>query len=204
MSHAGDLLTNGLPDPNVSRRSVRRRIAHIFRRWRRDERGVVAVEFAFVALPFFALILGIIALGFRFFVSQALEAGLSEGARRVMTGQVQADATIQSVTDFRDRVLCAPGSRVMPDFVDCSKLVIDIRTINSFGGTAGYDTRASNFFQSGGGTFNIGQQGSLVIARIAYPFPAIASALTGGGTVTVDGQEHYALMAAAVFRNEPF
>jgi hypothetical protein len=204
MSHRSELLSDQPGRARLSARRWRRKAGYLFKRWRRDESGVAAVEFGLIAVPFFALVLGIIALGFRFFVAQGLEAGLAEGARRVMTGQVQANAEIASVTDFRDKILCKPGARLVPDFIDCSQLVIDIRTITSFGAGGGYGVRPSDFLLSGGGTFNIGAAGQIVVARAAYPLPAIASALTGGGTVEIGGKEYYALMAAAVFRNEPF
>ena len=56
----------------------------------KDEDGATAVEFAFVALPFFALLFGIMELAMVFFVNSALVHGTSEAGRLIRVGNFQA------------------------------------------------------------------------------------------------------------------
>jgi Flp pilus assembly protein TadG len=60
------------------------------KRFRKDENGATAVEFAFVALPFFALLFGIMELAIVFFVNSALVNATSEASRYIRVGNFQA------------------------------------------------------------------------------------------------------------------
>lgn len=59
-------------------------------RFQKDEDGATAIEFAFIALPFFALLFGIIELAIVFFVGAALTHATSEAGRIIRTGNFQA------------------------------------------------------------------------------------------------------------------
>ena len=58
---------------------------------RRGE-GAAAVEFALIALPFFALVLVILETGLMMFANAAVQASLTAAARMIRTGQIQAPA----------------------------------------------------------------------------------------------------------------
>jgi len=60
------------------------------KRFKQDEDGATAVEFAFVALPFFALLFGIMELAIVFFVNSALVHATSEAGRHIRVGNFQA------------------------------------------------------------------------------------------------------------------
>ena len=60
------------------------------KRFKKDEDGATAVEFAFVALPFFALLFGIMELAIVFFVNSALVHATSEAGRLIRVGNFQA------------------------------------------------------------------------------------------------------------------
>src|SRR5438105_11159770 len=51
------------------------------------EDGAVAVEFAFVAAPFLALLFAILETGLVFFANQTLETVIADSGRFIMTGQ---------------------------------------------------------------------------------------------------------------------
>jgi len=59
-------------------------------RFKKDEDGATAIEFAFVALPFFALLFGIMELAIVFFINSALVHATSEAGRHVRVGNFQA------------------------------------------------------------------------------------------------------------------
>lgn len=190
--------------PVETRPAPRKRRGFALSRWRRDESGATAVEMALISPIFFAMLFGIMQLGYRFFVSEALDTAVNTAARNIMTGQVQAQGITTAVA-FKNAMLCqTSGVRVMPSFIDCSSLVIDVQPISNFSASAFTSTASDLLTGASPATFNPGAAGTIVVARVAYGLPAIAPQLTGGGAVTVGGQDVYALMATVVFRNEPF
>lgn len=75
-----------------------------FARFRRNEDGANAIEFAFVSLPFLMFIFGLIGMAFNFFIQNSIENGMSRSARLIRTGEAQkADMTVsqfkQSICD---------------------------------------------------------------------------------------------------------
>lgn len=60
------------------------------KRFKKDEDGATAIEFAIVALPFFALLFGIMELALVFFVNSALVHATSEAGRHIRVGNFQA------------------------------------------------------------------------------------------------------------------
>lgn len=76
-----------------SERAMQRAERHALRfakRFQKDEDGATAVEFAFVALPFFALLFGIMELAVVFFINSALVHATSEAGRLIRVGNFQA------------------------------------------------------------------------------------------------------------------
>ncbi|QLP96304.1 MAG: pilus assembly protein [Rhodoblastus sp.] len=158
---------------------------------------------ALVAAPFFAILFAIIQLGYRFFVAEALDTAVAEASRAIMTGQVQSNGAITTAEQFRDQVLCNTTNRLLPDFMDCSKLVVDVRQLSAFG-DASFSTSATDLLTGAATTYSPGAKGSIIVARAAYPLPAVAPSLTGGGASMIGGELQYALLGVFVFRNEPF
>ena len=76
--------------------NVAKRIAAGARRWLtrpsvrrlvKREDGTVAIEFAFVAMPFFALLVATIETSLIFFAGQTLETAVADAGRMIMTLQ---------------------------------------------------------------------------------------------------------------------
>ena len=107
-----------------------RRLAGVRRageRFREEEQGVAAMEFALLALPFFALLFGILELAIVFFISAALDHGTSQAARLVRTNQIDSSGSKEErLAAFRTAV-CSN----MAVFKDCeTRLIIDLK-VNS-------------------------------------------------------------------------
>lgn len=175
----------------------------LLRRLRRDDSGATAVEMGLVALPFFAILFGIIQLGYRFFAAEALDTAVAEAGRSIMTGAAQKNAAITNATQFRDQVLCSATRRLLPSFMDCSKVVVDVRKLGSFNDAA-FSTSSYDLLTGSTTTYDPGTCSSTVVLRVAYPLQAVAPALTGGGAYTIEGRDVYALLGVFVFKNEPF
>ena len=100
----------------------------LLRRFIKDHEGTAAIEFAIVALPFFAILFAILETAIIFFAGQLLETGLSDAARLVRTGQAQNNDF--NVSDFKDAV-CENVFALL----ECDTgLRIDVRELDSFGG----------------------------------------------------------------------
>jgi len=92
----------------------------IFRRFRRDSRGSAAVEFSFIAVPFFALFFAIVETGLVFFASQLLENGVQDSGRLIFTNQMTTANT--TATQFKAD-LCNRVAALM----SCANVDIDVK-----------------------------------------------------------------------------
>ena len=68
-------------------------------RFKQEEKGATAVEFALLAIPFIALLFSIIELAVVFFIGSTLNHAMSESAREIRTGEFQS--TCQTEADFK-------------------------------------------------------------------------------------------------------
>lgn len=91
------------------------------RRLCRNEDGTTAIEFAMVALPFFMLSFGIMAMGLHFFTANALEHGVEAASRQVRTGQAQQNGI--TAGQFKQDICDSAGA-----IVDCGKLEVFVQT----------------------------------------------------------------------------
>ncbi|HEV2573333.1 MAG TPA: TadE family protein [Beijerinckiaceae bacterium] len=197
----------------ISHRLLSRRLRRILKRFRKDTDGVTAVEFAFIAVPFFSLLLVIFESALTFFTQQGLEAATAEAARVIMTGQRVSGTPINGTTlsssdAFRTQVMCT--LRSLPSFIDCTKLIIDARNQSGFAGV-----NLSGSFYTGNTVFQTGGANCVVVLRVVYPMPVFLNFLTTADGISPTGvnrtgQTNYGggwkhmLLATQVFRNEPF
>lgn len=193
-------------------------LARPFKRFGPNTNGATAVEFAMVAVPFMGILFAIFETAFVFFTNEGLEAATSDAARFIMTGQAAA-STYTSASDFRDKVICSPTSprvRILPSFIDCTQLIVDVETAGTSGSTAFTSADMSKSFYSNPTTkYCPGAAGDIVVVRVVYPMPAFLTILTLNGSIgkvssSTDGLTNYnggmkhMLMGTAAFRNEPF
>ncbi|MBX9741300.1 MAG: pilus assembly protein [Beijerinckiaceae bacterium] len=176
-------------------------------RFGEDRRGATAIEFGFVAIPFIGLLFAILETAFVFFTTEGLESAVADAARTIMTGQVQS-TSIANAAQFRDQMICnptPPRKRLLPDYVDCTKLKVDVRQASAFS-TA---DMTRSFYTNPTMTYSPGGGGCIVVVRAAYPMPVFfplltVSGLSTAGQVSYDGGMKHMLVGTAAFRNEPF
>ncbi len=90
-------------------------------RFKREKDGATAIEFAILALPFFALLFAIFELAIVFFLGSTLTHAMNESARDVRTGEFQS--TCGGAEQFKTMV-CGNMSTIG----DCANLRIDVVT----------------------------------------------------------------------------
>ncbi|MFN3816676.1 TadE/TadG family type IV pilus assembly protein [Brevundimonas sp.] len=166
-------------------------------RFRRDQSGATAIEFAFVAAPFFLMMFALIELGVLFVVDVALESAVSQTGRLVRTGQAHERA--MSVSEFKEAVCGRMG--VFESQCD-ERLLVDVRVIPRFTGQTPPDPLDENGELSESGLrFAIGGPGDIILLSAWYPQP-LFTPLVSQGAERVAG--HRVLNVTTAFRNEPF
>lgn len=166
----------------------------------RDERGVTAVEFALLALPFFGIIGAIIQTSVIFLSSQILESAVQDAARTIRTGQVQSAGT--TIDEFRTDIC----DRLYGMFPDCAGLHIRVNTVANFQSAdleppvetdceAPCDWTVDETWRPGSGK-------SVTLVQVFYRYPvAIRLGILGMSNL---GDGRRLMGSATVFQNEPF
>lgn len=97
------------------------------RRFGADTSGVTAIEFAVVATPFFAFLMGIMTIGTQYMTAHFIEHGVEIAARKLRTGEAQKAGLTQA--QFRSLYCDAVGF-----MIDCDeeRLVIHINSEDRF------------------------------------------------------------------------
>jgi Flp pilus assembly protein TadG len=175
------------------------RFPRFVRRFRRDEAGAYAVEFALVSVPFFALLFAIIETAFAFWAGQVLDSTMQNAARLVLTGQAQKNVAITDITSFKQQTVCP----YLPSFLDCTQIAVDVRSASSFAMIAPFKPDANGYYDISSFGYQATNPGEVVVVRAVYPFPVYTSFLGAPGTVDLNGRKRM-LISVATFRNEPF
>ena len=166
----------------------------LLRRFRRDARGVTAIEFAMLALPFFSILFATIETLAVFYASVSLETAAADVGRLVRTGQAQTQGLTRE--QIRNRV-CGII------FMGCDdRLQIDVRQFNNFQNVSfnnplngDGDLRTDLLFQPG-------NPGDIVLVRLFYAWD-ISTPLIGAALSNMLGDKHL-VVASVAFRNEPY
>jgi Flp pilus assembly protein TadG len=163
---------------------------------RRD--GSAAVEFAMVALPFLALIMGILEISMIYLVSTTLENATSDVARQIRTGQLQTTGGATAATFAAS--ICGELSWLGSSC--SSNLYVDVRTFASFSSVTQTSPINNGAIDTTALSFTPGVAGDIVVVRAFYKWTlftpvldGMAATLNGGSTL---------ITATAAFKNEPY
>ncbi len=165
-------------------------------RFRRDENGVTAVEFGFIAMPFLALLLAIFEVALSFFGVLMVENAVEESARLIRTGQAQENgfSEAQFKQDICDRIYT---------FNDCmEELRLEVKTYADFADInmeSPVDTDG-NFTDNYDFDMGVGEE--IVVVRAFYKWELMNKIMGLGISNMADGS--LLINASAAFRNEPF
>jgi Flp pilus assembly protein TadG len=172
-------------------------------RFRRDQRGVTAIEFGAVAAPFFALLFAIIETALTLWTTQVLETGVGNASRRIYTGQFQQDNAATDPTliagKFRDEIC-----KSIVALITCDKIQIDVRTLASFPGQKPQKpiTADGQFDSANFGKYEPPGANQIVVVRAAVEYPVFVSLLNPNQSNLQNGNR--LIMGTAAFRTEPF
>jgi Flp pilus assembly protein TadG len=96
------------------------------RSFARDERGVTAIEFGILALPFFTIIFAILETTMVFFAGQVLDSAVEDASRMIKTGRAQAAG--YDMSNFRT-LMCGYTFDL---FGDCANVKLVVKKIPDF------------------------------------------------------------------------
>jgi len=153
------------------------RAARLLRRWRRDDSGATAIEFAVVATPFLLLLFGIMSVSLYYFTNFSIENAALAAARGIRTGQLQQSLGIYSgavTNDDRKKAFKKALCDKAPSFLDCnSKAVVIVQSNASFGGISP-PSCANNgvLIDQSTASFDTGGASSVVLITVCYPWSA--------------------------------
>lgn len=179
----------------------------LLRRFRRSQDGATIVEFGFVAIPFFALLMAIFETALMFWTNQVLEESLSQVSRALVTGQSRTLYTgatgAVNAQKFRDNV-CAIAPMGL---IDCSKLYVDVKVYNSFAaatsGTAGNNPLAGGGLSTTGFTYTQPQGNDIVVVRAVLDYKLFLTSWASTALANI-GSGRRGIVVSMAFRAEPF
>jgi len=176
-----------------------------------DESGAAAIEFAFVAIPFFALLFASLEAGLVYLSGRILENSVLEVTRRVYTGEVSFSSSADAISYFRREICNSRTSdgelQPKPLLRDCeSKLLLDIRPASSFPNSVPppivTDEDGDRRIDPDFGGYEQPAPKQIVVVRAALEHPVLVSLLGANGSNLSANTR--LLTAATAFRTEPF
>lgn len=174
------------------------------RAFTRDERGVTAIEFGLLALPFFTIIFAILETTMVFFAGQILDSAVEDAARMIKTGRAQSAG--YNMSNFRS-LLCGYTFGLFG--TSCAEVKIKVAKISNFTSTTTSNSvQTCDYITSKTCTWSITEDyapgvGRDVIQVFAYyRWPLLINL----PYFNLKNQpDNFRLLAATrVFRNEPF
>ena len=185
-----------------SMQPVRRTFASLVRGGRRfadDQRGVTAIEFGLLGIPFFAIMAAILETALIFLASQILDSAVQDTARNIRTGRYQA----ANYTAEQYKAALCDG---LYGLFNCTNLKIRVRVIDNF--TAANLTSPVSTTGANAGEWTVTEQytpgigGSVVLVEAYYKWPVILN--FGGFSLQNQPDGTRLLSGIRLFRNEPF
>lgn len=164
---------------------------------RGDRSGATIVEFAFVSMPFFALLIAIIQTSLVFFAQQALDTTSEKAVRTLVTGAVQKSN--MSASAYKAQV-CTK----LPVFMKCANLMIDVRAANGF---SSIDTSTPTITYDSSGNpnnlqFSPGDTSRITIVRLMYVWDVAPGPL--GFDLSTLSRGKRLMVSTSVFKAEPY
>jgi Flp pilus assembly protein TadG len=173
--------------------------------WRgfaRDQRGTTIVEFALLALPFFAIVGAILETAFFFLSSQLLDSAVDISTRLIRTGQAQTQG--YTAEAFRNSI-CDN----LLNLFDCSpdKFRVNVETTSTFSSASfayplELDEDTDEYEWTDTQVYSPGEGDEIVTVRVYYKWPTMLD-LMGFNLANV-GEGHRLMASVRVFKNEPF
>ncbi|MEQ8666818.1 MAG: TadE/TadG family type IV pilus assembly protein [Rhodospirillales bacterium] len=178
------------------------------RSFRRNRRGVTAVEFALVAPVFLYLLIGIFEVALMMFGIAMVETAAQNAARQLLTGTAQSSGDAEAAFQTE---LCNNLTVVY----DCNDIILDVRTYASFTAVTIPDIKINGngdlVYEDGDNDdsndvlftaeFSAGGASEIMVVRAIYSWDFATPYI---GTLIGDSSGRKSLQTTVVFRSEPY
>lgn len=173
----------------------------LLRKLRLNRDGATAVEFAFIAPAFFAVIWGTVELGMVLFTTSALEGSVREAARAGLTGYTPSG--VNRETFIRNVV-----KNYTFGMIDMDKLKVTTLVYSNFGDVgqpepkteSGFvDVNGNGQWDADMGVAGLGGPGDIVLYTLEYDWTFLA-----GYAETIFGVPGIKLKTSVAIKNEPY
>lgn len=169
-------------------------LPRIVRRFGKKEDGTTAVEFAFLAFPFFLLLFGIIESSLLFFAGQMLESAVDDVGRKIRTGQL--DDTLTE-TQFKTEICSATAL-----LFTCSKIQVDLEVAAKFDDLGDPPVPENGTVDHSAYSFTAPCPEEIAMITVSYEWPIFTNYVAAQVSQLNSGNA--LLNAMAVFRTEPY
>ncbi|MCW2314653.1 Flp pilus assembly protein TadG [Rhodoblastus acidophilus] len=152
----------------------------------RDRRGVAALEFAMVSIPFLGLLCAIFETAFVFYTHEVFDTTVANVARQILVNQYASTTpttadflSAGSATGANGYSLC--GS--LPSYFQCANIRVNVSATaagGAFSSLAGAIT--DDFIAHPSANVNLGAPGSIVVFQAFYAMPIYLSVLLASGS----------------------
>lgn len=171
----------------------------LFKRFRTDNRGSVAIEFALIALPFFLLIFAVVEVTLSFTAEQVMSNTADDIARQLRTGQLKT-------TDVSDasklKALVCP--RLLMAATPCPDLEVDLQTYATFKTVpTTIPLKSDNDVDVSTLRVNPGGAGTINQLRLFYRWPILTD-LMKTRIASIQNQGKTLLFSTVTWQNEPY
>ncbi|MBL4599986.1 MAG: pilus assembly protein [Rhizobiaceae bacterium] len=170
------------------------RMPAIIKRFRRNDRGATAVEFALVGGPFFLLMFAIIEVSIFFFAGQVFETAVDTVGRMVRTGQIDSN---MSEEEFK-QIICDKTATLFK----CEGIYVDLTVVSTFSQLSLPPEPTDLASDLGGFQFTVPGPSQIVKLTVMYEWPIVTNYVAAGLSKLDSGNA--LLSTVAVFKTEPF
>lgn len=172
------------------------KVMRVKRRFVRDAKGSVAVEFALTAIPFFTLLFAIMEAGIIFFATATLDQSVNDAGRLIRTGQAQTASMTKS------QLTTAICNNVVLLSSCTTNLKLDVRVYTNFTSVAFPSVQDSTgAVKDSSLAFSLGNAGDIVLVRAFYVWSIMSPFSTGLANNTSGTR---LIQSSVAFRNEPY
>lgn len=172
----------------------------IIKRFNGDERGVAAIEFAILAMPFLLVLFAVLESSISFASQQLIADTVDHLARDIRVGNIKQGGPGSSEAEIKDRI-CSELEFFVED--GCPDMEVDLKVY------AGYDDipvtiprKANKDVNDAGFDVEVGLDLDIQMLRVFYRWKYMTKFIADKSATLPDGKT--LLYAAAAWRNEPY
>ncbi len=166
-------------------------------RFVKSDSGASAVEFAFVAFPFFYVLGCLMETGVMLFTEYVIQTSVQDAARQIRTGSAQAASTTSA--GFKNKI-CATTSII----VSCAKITVYVKPATTFSTLKAATPSPLAISAKPGDTpvFDCGQPSQPLAVIATYDWNFVFPFMSFLGNVNSNTARR--ISGIAIFRNEPY